>query len=220
MSLGICTPMFGGKCDKEFLDSCLALQRELIAIGMDHSWLFMTNESLITRGRNKLVATFLAETKHEAMLFIDADIEFTPADVAALWNLEKPVAGGCYSRKSPGQEPLVWVDGEERPLADFYAPFKCDRLATGFLMIRRDALMTLIESHDVPDYDESGRTWELFNTPVVEWEGYQGMAEPTGWRRRWMPSEDYYFSELWVRAGGELWTDPSIKLKHWGRAAF
>lgn len=220
MSLAICTPMYGGKADMEFMRSCLELQHSLDREGMAYNWLFTTNESLITRGRNKLAATFLQQTDCEAMLFIDADIEFSPADVAALWKLDKPVAGGCYSRKRPGEVPLVWKDNVERPLSDFTEPFTCDRLATGFLMIKRAALLSLIETMEVQDYDEDGQTWELFNTPVVEWEKYQGRAEPTGWRRRWMPSEDYYFSELWVRAGGELWTDPGIKLKHWGRMAY
>lgn len=220
MSLLICTPMFGGKCEKEYLESCLRLQAELTRVGMNHDFLFTAGESLITRGRNKQTATFLNETSHEAMLFIDADIEFLPADVAALWNLEVPVAGGCYSRKLPGETPKVWVDGKERLLSEFNQPFTCDRLATGFLMVRRQALTSLIEAMDVTDYDESGQCWELYNTPVVEWQGYEGKAEPAGWRRRWMPSEDYYFSELWVRAGGDLWTDPNIKLKHWGRAAY
>lgn len=212
--------MFGGKCEREFLESCLELQRALLHDHIDHGWLTTTGESLITRARNKQTATFLNDTPYEAMLFLDADLEFKADDVARLWGLGVPVAGGCYSRKLPGEVPKVWVGGEERPLSDFSEPFKCDRLATGFLMVRREALEAMIEAEAVADYDESGRCWEFYNTPVVEFSGYQGKAEPQGWRRRWMPSEDYYFSELWVRFGGELWTDPAIKLKHWGRAAY
>lgn len=213
MSLLICTPMFGGKCDREFFNSCLELQRELTRVGMTHDFLTVANESLITRGRNKMAATFI-EMNYEAMLFLDADIEFSPADVAALWNLEKPVAGGCYSRKAPGEVPKVWKDGVERRLSEFDAPFTADRLATGFLMIRREALDVLRDKNRAIDYDEQGRCWEFFNTPIINW------ANHAGWNNRMMWSEDYYFSDLWVKAGGELWTDPSIRLKHWGRMAF
>lgn len=217
MSLLICTPMFGGKCDREFFNSCLELQRELTRIGMTHDFLTVANESLITRGRNKMAASFL-EMNYEALLFLDADLEFSPADVAALWNLEKPVAGGCYSRKAPGEVPKVWQNGAERLLSSFNEPFTADRLATGFLMIRREALETLRDRSSIVDYDEQGQCWEFFNTPIKEgWTTRDGVRL---WQDRYMLSEDYYFSDLWVKAGGELWTDPKIRLKHWGRMAF
>lgn len=215
-----CTPMFGGKCEREFFESCLNLKDSLNAAGVPHAFLSTAGESLITRGRCKQAATFLNETEFDAMVFLDADIEFTPKDVSLLWNADKDVIGGCYSRKLPGEVPKVWVDGLERRLDEFSEPMVCDRLATGFLLIRRAALQRIIEAGAALDYDESGQTWEFFNTPIVEWKGFEGVEVEPEWRRRWMPSEDYYFSDLWRSVGGECWTDPRIKLKHWGRAAF
>ena len=218
-----CTPMFGGKCEREFFESCLNLKDSLNAAGVPHAFLTTAGESLITRARCKQASTFLNETDFEAMVFLDADLEFSPADVAALWNLAdagKRVVGGCYSRKLPGEVPMVWKDGVERRLDEFTEPFACDRLATGFLLIHRAALSRIIERGAAIDYDESGQTWEFFNTPVQEWGGLKGAEVTPEWRRRWMPSEDYYFSDLWRAVGGECWTDPGIKLKHWGRAAY
>lgn len=217
MSLVIATPMFGGQCCAEYHRSCLELQRELLHLGMPHEFYTVTNESLITRARNVMAARFLTApdlSGYEALLFIDADIEFAPADVAALWNLDKPVAGGCYARKAPGEVPRVWVGGEERRLDAFEGPLICDRLATGFLLIRREALQALIE-RGVTDYDESGQCWQFFNTPVRTWADEHG-----DWHDRYMLSEDYFFSDAWRAAGKELWTDPEIHLRHWGRAAY
>lgn len=202
--------MYGGKCEAEYFRSCLALQAAFISGGMSYDWLTLTNESLITRARNVVAKTFL-EGPHDALLFIDGDIEFDAHDVAKLWNLGKPVAGGCYSRKRPGEVPKVWVGNVERPLSDFTEPLVCDRLATGFLMIRREALVTLKET--AVAYDESGECWEFFNTPIDRGADAQ-------WSDRYMLSEDYAFCEKWKAVGGELWTDPSIHLRHWGRMAF
>lgn len=212
MSILIATPMYGGKCDAEYFKSCLALQESFARSGVDYDWLVMTNESLITRGRNVIAREFL-KGPLEALMFIDGDIEFQPNDVAKLWNANKPVIGGCYSRKKAGEVPKVWKDGVARVLSEFSEPFVCDRLGTGFLMIRREALLNL--QMDVQDYDESGQCWEYFNTPVQEYG-----CESGGFQGRWMPSEDYYFCDQWKARGGEIWADPTIHLRHWGRMAF
>lgn len=215
----IATPMYGGKADNEHMLSCMRLQESLLRAGMDFEWLTVQNESLIARARNVIARNFLVQphlSGFDALLFIDADIEFTPQDVSALWNLDKPVAGGCYSRKRPGEVPKVWYGGREEPLSAFTSPFKADRLETGFLMIRRAVFQQMIGDGRVRDYDESGQCWELFNTPVVN---YPGMNYGD-YRDRYMVSEDYYFTDLWKACGGELWVDPGIHLRHWGRMAF
>ena len=63
------------------------------------------------------------------------------------------------------------------------------------------------------DYTEGqvGRCWEFFNTPI---------SEGDTWEDRFMYSEDYYFSQRWRDAGGEVIMDPSIKLIHHGSKAY
>ena len=58
-NLFIATPMYGGLCYGNYMESMLSLQANLIAKDYDAYFSFLYNESLITRGRNTLVNDFL-----------------------------------------------------------------------------------------------------------------------------------------------------------------
>ncbi len=202
MSILICTPCFGGQVTTHYFNSCIKLQENLLENGIDHSWLTCWNESLITRGRDKLAASFL-KTEFEYLMFIDADIEFQWEDVAKLWNLEVPVSCGAYSMKRPDSPVSAWKDGQLVDLLKLSSPTPVDYAGTGFLMIHRDVFEKL--KRDEWKYEDgfngSDECWGFFQDPVKD--GFK-------------MSEDYFFCEEWRKLGGEIILDPSIKLGHWG----
>lgn len=223
MSLLIATPCFGGQQYEPYSASMMVLKKELDAAGFPHDVLTITKESLITRGRNVIAASFLRETKYECLLFVDADIEFCPADVAMLWNLCWPgaqspadVAVGCYRNKSPEARRTAWVDGELKEVSDFKEPFEVDRAATGFMMIRRQTLERLRNANPEWEYDEGfpldtwrgerGKAWAFFQDPIATW--HDGS--------RYHQSEDYFFCEEARKLGMSVIMHPDIHLKHWG----
>ena len=81
--------------------SCLQLKDSLNSEGIDHNWYTLANESLVQRARNNCAEFFLEETNFEYLMFLDADIEFKPEDVATLYQMEKDVAVGVYRMKKP-----------------------------------------------------------------------------------------------------------------------
>lgn len=207
MSLLVCTPMYGGMCTSAYFSSALRLKESLMEAGVDHDWLIGRNESLITRARNSCVATFL-ETDYRKLLFIDADIEFTPDDVACLWNMDEKVAVGVYAMKKPDEQwYAVWKDGVlVKDLDRFRGPVEVDYAGTGFMMIDR----SVFEEMDAPEYDGPGpeglrKEKAFFDTGVVD-EVYV--------------SEDYWFCMKWREMGGKIVAHPGVRLKHWGTYGF
>lgn len=153
MSIFFATPMYGGKCDAAFHRSAMMVCRTLTQYNIDFTWSTPWNESLITRARNNLVSEFL-QTDFRSMMFIDADIEFTPEDINLLWNLDKDISVGAYRMKQEGAPLTVWMDGVLYNIENDTEPMKVDYAGTGFMMIRRDVIEKMIEEYPETAYFE------------------------------------------------------------------
>ena len=172
--------------------------------GVEHDWLTGRNESLITRARNEMTASFLA-TGYGHMMWLDADIEFAAGDVAKLWNLQVDVAVAAYPMKRADKPLSAWKGGRLVRLEECPEwPFPVDYAGTGFMLIARRVIETLAavsESYAGPH----GRVPALYMTPV---------------HNDGLESEDYHFCRRAREAGFEVIMDPSIRLKHWGQIAY
>lgn len=202
-----CTPCYGGMVTTAHFQSCLNLKEELSRVDLKHDWLLGTNESLIHRGRNEMAHSFLLQTDFSHMMWLDADIEFEPHHVAALWNMDVDVAVGCYAMKKPGEDWFAaWVDGKlVKDLDQFDGPVKVDYAGTGFMMIKREAYMR-IKNNGINSYEKEGQDVGVYyDTPV-----HDGVFE----------SEDYNFCRKVRECGMEVVMDPSIRLKHIGQFAY
>src|SRR5215469_11772960 len=90
--------------------SCLNLRDQLMRAGLEHDWTIGGNESLIPRARNEMTVTFL-NTDYSHMMWLDADIMFTPDDVGKLWILDADIAVGVYAMKLPDKQwYAAWKD--------------------------------------------------------------------------------------------------------------
>lgn len=185
--------------------SCMNLKEELTKIGLAHDWLIGTNESLVTRARNEMTASFL-ETSHSHMMWLDADVEFTPEDVARLWNMEADIAVGVYAMKVPNKQwYAAWKDGElVKDLDQFKEPIEVEYAGTGFMLIRREVIEVL--AGNSPSYEgPNGRVPALYMTPIHA-DGFE--------------SEDYHFCRIAREAGFEIMMDPSVRLGHVGQYTY
>ena len=185
--------------------SCIDLKEVLTEIGLEHDWLVGWNESLVHRARMEMTATFL-KSEHSHMMWLDADIEFKPEDVAQLWNMDADIAVGCYAMKKPdAQWYAAWKDGELiKDLDQFNGPIEVDYAGTGFMMIRRDVIEKLTEIHGTYE-GPHGRVPAIYMTPI---------------HNDGLESEDYHFSRIAREAGFKVMMDPSVRLKHIGQYAY
>src|ERR1700759_414166 len=95
--LVVATPCFGGQVSSIYASSIFALQRA--AHGMSNLDLMVhlrDGDALITRARANLVTLFLDNPAATHLLFIDADIGFTPDQVFRLIESGADVVAGVY----------------------------------------------------------------------------------------------------------------------------
>lgn len=199
ISVLFCTPCYGGMATTAFMISCMRLQEDLLRGNVEHDFNFGRNESLVTRARNEMAGWFL-KTQFQRQMWIDADIQFEPDDVAKLWNLDADIAVAAYAMKLPEKPLSAWKNGKLVKLDECPSePFEVDYAGTGFMMIKRHVYEALVtESYQGPD----GRVSAFYMTPIHN-DGFE--------------SEDYHFCRMAREAGFKIMMDPSIRLGHIGQ---
>lgn len=183
--------------------SCMNLKEELTKQGLKHDWLIGTNESLVTRARNEMTASFLT-TDYEFMMWLDSDIEFEPEHIAAVWNMDADVGVGVYAMKKMGEDwYAAWHQGKlVKDLSQFDGPIKVDYAGTGFMLIKRNVIESLADKATTYQNGAKHVVSELYITSV-----HDGVYE----------SEDYHFCRKAREAGFTIMMDPDVKLRHWGQ---
>ena len=227
MHLVIGTPMYGGMCSSEYVQSLLALKDGMQAAGHTVTCIFLGNESLIQRGRNTIAWHFL-NTDASHLLFIDADQKFRPADVAKMIRADKEIIVGCVPMKGinwdrvkkgavlnhPNLSKLTGIfninklDGHD--MTDPELPFEVKHGGTGFMLIKREAFDKLMPA--VGFYTNGGVTippdekvYNFFQVEVVDGQ---------------MLSEDYFFCHKYRELGGKVWAAPWCEIGHFGSYLF
>jgi hypothetical protein len=211
--LHFCIPCYSGLINESTFISMLKFMATANRLGISFTVDTMVNESLIPRGRNSLVAKFLAfEPKSTHLMFVDADIGFEPEEVLKLVLANKDVSGGLYPKKSL---PIQYVVNRTENSKTEGSLVTVSNLGTGFMLIKRQVIETMIQRRpDLHYVDAIGLDpkfdpfkYALFDTQI----------DPI--TKEYL-SEDYYFCKLWKEMGGEIWADLSIKLDHSGYYKF
>lgn len=210
------TPMYGGLCHDAYLMGIFDLQRECHLYGIELQVQTIRNESLIQRGRNRIVAEFLASSCSH-LVFIDADIGFKGRDVLRLVAHGQPLIGATYAKKNRERVDfaLVPLSGpQEVGEGDI---IEVEALPGGFMCIRRSTIEDLVHANPrlryrVQGSDVKGATYEdhlfaLFDCSIDQTTG-----------NYW--SEDYLFCQRWRGIGGRVMLDPHIILEHHGTSMF
>ncbi len=244
----ICTPAYGGMYYHAYYQSMMDALRVLGNAGIQVNTSTITNESLITRGRNILVAMFLAQPTATHLLFIDADIGFKgDYIVKMLWDSMRDdvdIITGAYPKKGINWESVVRAvkRGEcdarmiEKHSNNYAINFKSETMdmtnglielhdaPTGFMMIKRSVFERMIKAYPQCKYDNDvkGMSEDVVKNSYAFFdtgiEG-EGALDFVKGSRRYL-SEDYYFSRLAQNLGIKIWLDPRISLVHMGTYAF
>jgi hypothetical protein len=208
-----CIPCYGGMLTEAFFISMLKFMAAANKLGLNFTVDTMVNESLIPRGRNSLVAKFLAfEPKSTHLMFIDADIGFEPEEIVKLILADKDVAGGLYPKKAL---PIQYVVNRVPNSQKEGNLVEVANLGTGFMLIKRECIEKIISQRpDLHYADAIGLDpkfdpykYALFDTSIDE-------------HTREYLSEDYHFCKLWRGMGGKIWADLTIRLDHTGYYKF
>lgn len=228
--LMIATPCYGGQVTVKYLTSVLALQRAAIQRGVTLEFVHLSNASLITHARNRLVSRFLDEPLATHLLFVDADQGFEPDQVFRLLDFGAEVSAAVSPRKALNWEKIERAVRDGRPAStaglDYVVNFKANPnlivkkgfaqvtvVGTGFMLIARSALLKLRDKHPElrcwvePADRKSGSFYGFFDC----------MIDPESGASL---SEDLAFCKRWADAGGEIWVDIQSKLTHTGPTTY
>ena len=206
----ICMPCYGGMLTESTFMSYIKWANTARQLGLDWTMETMTNESLISRARNTLVAKFLNNPTSTHLMFVDADIGWEPWHLLVLLNAQKDVIGGLYPMKTL---PIKWVvngfDGAEQE-GDLQ---EVSKTGTGFMLVKRDVFEKLNAHPAVKSFNNDiGLPKEL--------DQHLRTYYDTAVRENRYYSEDWTFCENWRDIGGKVWVDKRVLLKHTGTYVF
>ena len=235
--LVVATPCFGGQVSSIYASSLFALQRAVHSMSNVQLKVHLRDgDALITRARANLVTLFLDDPAATHLLFIDADIGFTPDQVFRLIESGADVVAGCYPIKRVNWEKAKRAMAAGRSdiaassldyVLEINDPdhvavvngFTRVRYAgTGFLMIRRHVFEKMC-AH--PDYAPLQFLREHSHDALAgspnRFALFECMIDPaTGTYL----SEDFAFCKRWTDIGGEIWADLQSCLDHVGPSVF
>jgi hypothetical protein len=224
LNLFIATPSYNGKNDCSYTQCALATQFTLLNAGVTHLFRFEQGAGSPQISRGILTAQFMAArtTKGESfshLMFIDSDIEWHPKAITHLLAASEihPVCCGAYPlKKQPLGFPVNFMSDPPR-VHEGTGYVQLKDAPTGFLMIRREVIERLMDANpdlkcrfrpELPE-DELQYEFDLFHQHI-----------DTDCPHRMFLSEDFGFSRLWQRIGGEVWAHPEIALAHHGHARY
>ena len=189
-----------------YMRSLLELHPACRAEGVELQLDLGGGEALIGRGRAGMLAKFLASGATH-LIFVDADIGFSPDAVFRLLRSGHDVVGGVYPRKSSAAGFEVGAPLGE-PTADGFQPVSF--VGAGFLLISRPAAERITSAYpalraglgDVRGAQVSAATM-VFDS-FVEPETGRYLADHQAFCRRWRD------------IGGVVWADMRSRLVHVG----
>ena len=240
----IATPCYGGMITVSYFKSLMKLNNALQSLGIEFHILTKSNESLITRGRNALVAEFIGRKQYTHLLWIDADMGFEPELIVKMLEIDQPVVGAACPMKNidwervKQQAPRAKDGAQLRSLAMQYNINLVDEndrrveksleirngflevstVGTGIMMIRRDVFDIMREKLPDAAYTNDIAGYDNEYTRGNFYTFFDTMLHPVS--KRYL-SEDYAFCYRWVfLCGGNIYLNIEHKIVHFGSYPF
>ena len=198
-------PCYGGQVSNVTLSSFIVFSAQAMKHGLRFMVHTLATESLIPRARNRLVSKMMEDKRATHLMFIDADIGFTSADIFRLIGHDVDIVGGLYPKKTLPIEYTV------RPLEGGRRRghlMQVESLETGFMLIKRQVFEKMFEAH--PELktkpfpkDDPEFSYALFDT----------MLDSDG---RYLSEDRTFCQRVTKTLGIPVWADLSIKLDHRG----
>jgi hypothetical protein len=237
-SVFIATPCYGGLNHVFYTMGLIQATQVFASNRILMYYGFTQNESLITRGRNRLTYDFL-NTDCTHLMFIDADIGFNPEDIIKMIDADKEIICGLYPKKEidwprvkeavengvpaselhnhTGSFVVNFADGAKVVETRMNEPFEIENGGTGFMLIKRE----VFEKLDVPEYLNDMHTAVQFEDGAEQEKIKEFFAtsidEETGGR---LLSEDFHFCKIARKKGIKVWAAPWAQLVHCGTYNF
>jgi glycosyltransferase involved in cell wall biosynthesis len=159
---------------------------------------FMSYDALVQRARNDL---FKLALEYDAVIWIDADLEWNPMWIMELLGSDKDVIGGTYRKKTDDAE-LYTVKTKDLTATD--GLIKVDGLGMGFVKMSKKAVQALWDASQ--PYQNEGREGRMIcDIQIVDGQ---------------LVSEDNVVTRKLADLGFDIWLDPRMTCCHIGTKKF
>jgi glycosyltransferase involved in cell wall biosynthesis len=198
----IATPTYDGRLDAYYVNSLTNTLQEARERGITVVPIYITNDALIQRARNDLMA-IAYKNDFDDVIFIDSDIEWEPMWFFKLLKYNKDVVGGTYRKKNDTNELYVIkalpnnvniVDGPTGLI-------KVSGLGTGFLRLNRKAIAHLWNTSAEYNDDTNNKFRMIFDITILDGK---------------LQSEDINMCQKLINGGFDIWLDPRMCCNHIG----
>ncbi len=241
--LMVATPIYEG-AQGTYVRAALALALRAQAIGLPVRFEFILYQPSITRARNTLAAMFLgSDCTH--MLFVDADIDFSPDDIFSMIRAmdgkpECGVIGAAYPRRIVNWQNVAraveagLAKNNPADLARYAGDFalhfqnpgqsfkmtelvELSRLGTAMMLIRREVLEGMRSTFPELVYRPDPAERQAHGVGELEPAFFCPLIEPES---QSLLSDDYAFCRRVRDAGFRIWLAPWVRTTHSGPTVF
>ena len=205
------TPAYNGQLHVDYLHAILGFQRAKVKFDV----LTIANESLITRARNSLLATFWENEKYTHLLFLDADVFLDYKGLVDMLKHDKDVIGAPVFLKGKNQNGEQTINTDAKP-SELPVLQSVNRVGTAVFMLNKKAANSLVEyaikeqrvyqTHKMLEYANAAKThYDIFRVGIFNGEYL---------------SEDFWVCQELRKLGFEVFVDTSVYTRHNGMLAF
>jgi glycosyltransferase involved in cell wall biosynthesis len=198
MKVLIATPAYDGRLDVWYTTSLVNSVRIAQENGIFLHPVFMSYDALVQRARNDL---FRLALDYDAVIWIDADLEWNPMWIMELLNSDKDVIGGTYRKKTDDAE-LYTVKTQNLETED--GLIKVDGLGLGFVKMSKKAVEALWQT-STPYQNEGKEGRMVCDIQIVDGQ---------------LVSEDNVVMRKLAELGFDVWLDPKMTCCHIGTKKF
>jgi len=204
------TPAYNGMVHTDYVHSLLSFKQH----GINFGFLSIGGESLITRGRNTILAHFHHAKEFSHLLFLDGDVYMEGADLQRMVSANKDVIGAPVALKTmKDNKPVFNINGN---LGQEDGLLKVSQLGTAVMMLSRHAVDKLVEdalenndNYLANPYAEGiGDAEEIYDVFKV------------GVKNGSYLSEDFWACSTLLNLGFDIFVDLHTKTRHHGMRSY
>ncbi len=205
------TPAYNGQLHVDYLHSILDFAKARI----QYSVVTIGNESLITRARNSILATFHAKKVFTHLLFLDADVYLDAQGLTAMQAHEKDVVAAPVFLKGKDENGKQTLNTDANP-DQLPILQSVNRVGTAALMLSRIAVDALVQ-HAIAE-DRIYKINKMLQRPEMPDTHYDVFR--VGISNGEYLSEDFWICRELRSLGFEIFVDTSVYTRHNGMVAF
>ena len=179
--------------------------------GWEVRWMILNGTADIADMRNQALGLFL-NTPCDDLLFVDADVSWSPGTFAHIMRHDVDVVAGLYRERTDGRVKYPWLQQGsmiENPVSGLPL-LEAEAVPAGFLRLKRDGVEKLAGQYDTRWIQDDAKLKGICYPFLFDWT----------WNGNRRLSEDYTYCHRWRAIGGQVWVDPALKLDHIGQKVF